>query len=246
MSNAPVASILLLTEDKARGSHQALTFLLQRMLRQIDPCTQTQRIPIKPTDDEQVRLVMLANQWKNRRGIGAYEARRLLIGTIATELLRPGNHFVAVHIDGDRRWGDRATSENLQQWSREVERPIRDLIAGHREAEHVGRVMSRLFLVTPFYSLEAWTYQHTREARARCCGQHVEEIEGWAANRGLLDEVLKPKAHICLEDLHNADLASGGYPADEVLRAGKSWWLTAFGLASSPDLRKALRASWSH
>lgn len=243
---APIASILLLTEDKAKGSHQALTRLLQRMLLQIDPSTQTQRIAIEPTDDERMVLVMRANQWRAKRGPGADGARRLLIGTIATELLRPGNHFVAVHIDGDRRWGDRATSENLQKWSREVERPIRDLIAGHRGAEQVGPAMSRLFLVTPFYSLEAWTYQHTREARARCCGGHVEEIEGWAANRGLLDEVLKPKAHLCLEDVHNADLASGRYPADEVLAAGKSWWLTAFGLASSPDLRRALRASWSH
>lgn len=41
MSAAPVASILLLTEDKAEGSRQALTRLLQRMLRQIDPHTQT-------------------------------------------------------------------------------------------------------------------------------------------------------------------------------------------------------------
>lgn len=241
---APVASIRLFPEDKAKGSHQAIIRLLQRMLLQIDPYTQTQRIPIEPTDDDDMVLVMRANRWKEKGGVGADDRRRL-IRTIATELLRGDNHFVAVHIDGDRRWGERATSENLQKWSRQVERPLRDLIRDRRGAEHVGPAMSRLFLVTPFYSLEAWTYQHTREARARCCGRHAEEIEGWAHDRGLLDEVLKPKEHLCLEDMHNAELASGRYPADEVLRAGKSWWLTAFGLASSPDLRRALRASWS-
>lgn len=246
VSHETCLSILVLTEDSANAAHPTLANLLKHMLKQVDPALQTHKVAIEPSDDEQIRLVMRANSW-NGKGHAAESARRTLCRTIAEELLRPGNHFVAVHVDGDRRWADRHASENLSRWKTLVEAPIRKLIAGrfpHRGEEQAADALRRLLVLSPFYSIEGWTYQNTTIAAARCCGAHLEEISRWGADRSALDEVYKPKDALpCLRGKHNLELSGRGYPADDVLGAGKSWFVTVWSMHNQ-TLRDALRSTW--
>ncbi|MFZ6177988.1 hypothetical protein [Nannocystis pusilla] len=88
--------------------------------------------------------------------------------------------------------------------------------------------LSKLFLLVPFYSIESWLYQNavtaTRLCRQNtaCRGRCVAQLEAWEADRGLLDEVDKPKNRLCIRDRHNAELAGAGYPLAAVIAAEKS------------------------
>ena len=69
-------------------------------------------------------------------------------------------------------------------------------------------------------------------------------FDDWAADRGVLDEVRKPKEHVCFGSDLNLELAGTGFPAKAVLDAGESWRATVESLAASPDLVAALRRTW--
>jgi hypothetical protein len=68
--------------------------------------------------------------------------------------------------------------------------------------------------MVPFYSIESWLLQATSTARKLCAShpnahETLERLAEWERDRGLLDEVVKPKEATCLRDKHNAALADG-------------------------------------
>lgn len=114
-------------------------------------------------------------------------------------------------------------------------------------AAALDKVMHRLFCFVPFYSIESWLYQHTRKARELCGKHHASRcaatFDSWEADRGVLDEVDKPKDCCCLGAEHNLDLASDGYPACETYDAGKSFFAAVEELRRSDALAAALAAT---
>lgn len=219
--------------------------LLLKMFRQVDPEAQTQRVELAPASDSKVRNVMHANRWR-ASGVASEQARRTMIATIVERLLLSPPAFVAVHFDGDQPWARRASSTVNAAFSNQVVAPVRRVLAGHLDAAGVEKALARLLVVCPFYSIEAWTYQHTTLGAERCrarCGHHVGQFEAWATDRGALDEVDKPKATVCFGSEHNADLAGPGYPAEAVHAAEKSWRATVDRLRASTDLVVALAAT---
>lgn len=240
-------SLMLLTEDSAQDAHGAVKALLIKMLKQIQPGLPTHRLSIDPPEDR-VALMMHANRWRGRldrtspgrKQPGDDQAWRTFCNTVATELIQ--GHFVVVHIDADQTWSRRTESKALADWRRTVVEQVRVLIASKRPADQVAALMSRLLVLVPHYSIEAWTYQHTTEAERQCCGRHLHIIRAWTDDRGALDEVHQPKDHICLGNRHNRALAGPGYPADAVLSAGKSWAAAVENLRACSALVEALQS----
>jgi hypothetical protein len=110
--------------------------------------------------------------------------------------------------------------------------------------------MSRLKQVVPFYSIEAWLFQNTQEA-IRLCQEHhggrdAARFQQWEQDRAALDEVLKPKAEVCLGAKHNLELASNGFPAREARAAGKSFAAIIQALCQDAELCEALRRTYIH
>lgn len=117
------------------------------------------------------------------------------------------------------------------------------------DASAVQSRLDRICAVTPFYSIEAWLYQNTTCARELCergCGRHLELIERWERDRGLLDELTRPKQALCIGGRENAELAEGftAALADALYELGKSFHETVERLERCPGIRDALRETW--
>jgi hypothetical protein len=106
---------------------------------------------------------------------------------------------------------------------------VRQLLRGRpgSTAEDAETRLRRLFPVVPFYSIEAWLFQHTEVAvrlcRERYQGRDVGQFEEWRQARTALDDVAKPKEAVCLKAAHNLECAGAGYPAQKVFEAGRSY-----------------------
>jgi hypothetical protein len=190
--------------------------------------------------------------------LGRAIAAKLLEGTVS-----PGTPlgFVLFHFDGDHAWAqrERAKTEKIADlWAfvaRSVIPPIdhalheRNRRGGAVDVE-AGRkaALLRLRRLTPFYSIEAWLFQNTAQARRACaaaCGRHLKLVAGWAADRGALDELDgddQPKNQLpCVVTKDHIALATDGYPAEEVLAVRKSYATAVDNLRRCRDLRAALR-----
>ncbi|ATB44272.1 hypothetical protein CYFUS_009759 [Cystobacter fuscus] len=235
-------SVMVLTEDSGAGAYDTVRALVKEMFKLLVPAVWTHRIDFKPLEDESARRAMHANLWKSNNPLDERN-RRLLIRSIITELLKP-HGFVLYHIDGDKPWSRHESSENVREFLTRMRSPIEAGVRSQLPAEVETR-MKRLRLLVPFYSIEAWLYQHTREAWQLCaeegCGRCHTQLGDWEKNRASLDEVTQPKeTTLCLKDKHNARLASSGFPARQVYEAEASFTGAVDGLLECDELTAAL------
>ncbi len=124
-----------------------------------------------------------------------------------------------------------------------VEPIVRAALERNRLPDQVPARMARLRRLTPFYSVEAWLYQNTVEARRLCeasCGRHVGRIQGWEAARGEIDEIERPKEALCIGASHNCALATRGFPADAAFAVEKSYTAAVEHLLACAELGDAL------
>lgn len=238
---------MVLTEDSGSDAYDTVQGLVREMLKLLVPSVRMNRVDFKPLAEEGARRAMQANNWKSGKPL--YEqARRLLIRSIITELLKPQG-FVLYHIDGDVPWSRHDTSENVRKFLECMFPPIEAGVRSQRPLE-VEMRMKRLRLLVPFYSIESWLYQHTVEARRLCaeegCGRCQSRLAEWEADRASLDDVLKPKTTtLCLEGRFNKQLAGAGFPADEVFKANASFARAVEELMDCNDLTAALERTWA-
>jgi hypothetical protein len=256
---APTLSLLVLSEDGSSHAHRTVVALTTRMLRLVDPHAQTHRIHFEPAEDS-LRLGVRANLWKSWRGPNRRDQRaiRNLCRKLAAKILEEDvSTFVLFHVDGDRPWCERDTSENVVQFKAFVQslRPLveknlrdRGLLTDKDDAQAlVAERLGRICPVTPYYSIEAWLYQNTARARELCqqgCGKHVAVIDQWERDRASLDEIRKPK--LGCAKIHN-DLLAESFTAalaDILYALGKSFHHTVKRLQSCPGIAQALRATW--
>lgn len=245
-------SVLVLTEDGAAGSCETIAALVKKMMLLVDPACRTHLIAFEPQGEHEQRA-MRGNLWKSKNPFDRQKI--VLLGrAIAAKIIEDPIGFVAFHVDGDRRWAERASSENVTKFTEFVstyERPAvhnalrrqrnRDALPTSDEdiAQAADAALARLLRLTPFRSIEAWLYQNTDEARRLCqlaCGRHVAKIDGWAADRGALDELADPKAELCLGSEHHLALAQRAFPAEDAFGANKSYAAAVMGLLDCADL----------
>jgi hypothetical protein len=250
---SPCLSILILTEDSAADAHETITALVKKMLQLLVPGCQTHRVDFEPQGENAARA-MHGNRWKSRNP----RDRQKIVDlrqSIATKLVEGTEHvpgFVMFHIDGDRRWAEQSSSENVTRFEEFVRTYVEPIVstalARQGRAEEIPARMARLRRLTPFYSVEAWLYQNTGEARRLCetsCGRHVQQIEAWEAAREELDEIEKPKESLCIAAEHNRTLATLGFPAAAVFAVEKSYTATVLHLLDCPDLCTALARTYA-
>ncbi len=246
-------SVMVLTEDSGAGAYDTVHALAKEMLKLLVTGVQTHRIDFKPLEDESARRAMHANLWKSTNPLDE-SSIRLLIRSIITELLKDTG-FVLYHIDGDRPWSERDSSENVREFRSRMLPPIEAGVRFHLQkqphaAQEPGKRMKRLQLVVPFYSIETWLYQNTREARRLCeqegCGQcYPQKLAGWEQDRASLDEVTQPKKALCFQDKHNARLASSSFPAQEAYDAEASFHHAVLQLLECDELTAALERTYA-
>ncbi len=252
-------SLLLLTEDSGAKAFETFRSLAKELLKQVDEYVQTHKISFEPVRNELALQSLHANVWKSTKARDR-QKRVELIRTLATQVMLEDG-WVLFHFDGDRVWADREPSENVEKFQKLVREGVRELVvlrlseqrSGSTPQEielHARARLARLKTVVPFYSIEAWLFQNTREA-IRLCEEHyngrdVERFQAWAQNRTELDEVLKPKEAVRLGAGHNLELASNGFPARDVRAAGKSFAAVIAALSEDAELHAALARTYAY
>jgi len=236
--------MLVLTEDSGRDGHATVLALVTKMFRLLDASCETHRIAFEPRNEQAQRAVR-GPRWKSTDARDAADLTTLW-ATIATRLATGG--FVSFHVDGDRRWSERASSEHAAKFDAIVRTRVRNVLRAKRVSPaEVDALMGRLFAVMPYYSIESWLFQNTRTAielcRAHHDGRDVERLEAWALDRTSFDEIEKPKETLCLRDQHNLALARNAYPADEVYGAGCSFAEAVNLMLANNELLKALAST---
>ncbi len=165
-----------------------------------------------------------------------------LVRTIATKLAEETPGFVLFHYDGDRIWSQRTTSENTQKFEGLIISAVRQLLSSRQKESRLDRLLP----IVPFYSIEAWAYQNTQEAK-RICQEHKLDsgvLDAWESDRTLLDELEMPKNHpVGLGALHNLRLLQSGYPSSEVFDAERSLFETTMRLLRCEALEQTWKAT---
>lgn len=264
MTRAPVASLLILTEDGSTHASATIEMLVRELLRHSSPGVRLDRVDFEPANEE-ARKMLAGNQFPDAK---KYSERTRLHQAIADKLVAEDG-FVFQHVDADRRWKERARnpSANLANLERHIVTPVRRLVDARTrgssprprrrrerpsssltEAELTAKVnerMARYIRLVPYREIEAWLYQNTRvatrlcQANPGCRGVHTTQLAAWAADRGALDDVEHPSDALCFGKQHNTELARG-YPTAEVVAAGKSLAAAVDAIRACTALRRAL------
>jgi hypothetical protein len=245
MATAHLGSLLIITEDSGADAHATIIAVVKRMLQLVVPDYQTHRLGFDPKD-AQAQNALQGTGWKSADP-KSHADRATALRTIATKLGRKDG-FVLFHIDGDRTWAERSTSENVARFDTHVVARVRRILLSHAStAQDAEARLRRLFPVVPFYSIESWLFQHTEVAiricRDRYQGRDIAMFEAWREDRAALDDVKKPKETVCLKASHNLECAGRGYPAQAVFEAGRSYMECVLRLQSSADLKALLDAT---
>lgn len=233
--------VALLSEDRSEGTWRGLKAVLLKLLRRFEDDGYTQRVDIQPADAN-VRPVVIANRWRSTSPKDQ-AAKRELWRYVARKISEPKG-FVVFHYDGDERWSRRALSKARAQFDREIRTRVAQVLSGSNlTQQEITRRMARLIECVPFYSTEAWLYQATERAKALCeahhRGEHVGQLDAWAADRTLLDDVLKPKDECCLQDEYNEDLGRH-VPVRDVVETGRSMTWFVWSLYACGELHDAI------
>jgi hypothetical protein len=256
---ATCLSVLVLTEDSGTKAFETLRSLAKELLKQVDEYVQTNKISFEPVRNELALQALHANVWKSTKAKDRQkqvELRR----TLATQVMLEDG-WVFFHFDGDRAWSARESSENVTKFQSLIREKVRELVLTKLSEQQGGSAsqqldaqadarMARLKTVVPFYSIEAWLFQNTREAIRLCQerygGRDVDQFQAWAQDRAVLDEVLKPKDAVCLGAAHNLELASNGFPTREVRAGGKSFAAAVEALNQDSELLEALARTYAY
>jgi hypothetical protein len=218
----------------------------------VDPETETQHLEFEPANDEHVRALSIANRWQSTAPADTARKVRLL-RAIASKLSEPGG-FVFYHFDGGTSWSERGEHKTRNKFRSIVEHGVRNILQMHLEQqgqsekevrEFVEDAMARLISIVPHYSIEAWCFQNVAAARDLCVKHHQgcpgqAAFQNWEQDRGVLDEIEKPKEACCLHDKHNCELVGPGFPRDEAYRTGKSFAFAVGTMSRCNALTRAL------
>jgi hypothetical protein len=246
-------------EDGSSHALKVLERIAKKMLKQVDPKVQTHKLSFDILQAS--RKCAKPSDWGSQKQC-RYQDKVALQRSVASALAQ--KQVVLFHYDGDVAWSCKDNAHNAKTFDAEIRAKVRATLATRnvgvfrsqgrsapratsRTEDEVNQLLTRLVDVVPYYSIEAWLYQNTRDAIAlcdnHCNGADVGQFKRWAADRSLLDEVERPKDNIRLGSRFNEQLASG-IPAEDVLAVGKSWAAVVERLRNCEALRCDLRKTW--
>jgi len=261
-SEAAGISLVILTEDSGKDGRTTVEALAKRMLQLVVPGYGRHRLHVVPRDSQEEEA-MRGNVWKtDGKNPKDHERRVRLLRYLVRQLSLPDT-FVLFHIDGDRPWSERHTSENVEKFDRLVRARLPQVAdrgrANNAKTRTYGPAYTNppvlrfehLILICPFRSIEAWLYQNIAVAVEICHrehqGAHSHELQTWESRRDKLDELPTPESSVCLAKAFNLELATRGFPAQAAYDVRKSFAATVERLRACRALVQALERtrSWT-
>jgi len=234
--------LLVITEDSAQEAFTALSWLVKKAARLLEPQTQTQHLQLSPlTGNQGARLAAMAMGWKSQQPADDNK-RRDLVRTITTALL--GETWVIFHYDADVDWKRYHQSLNRERFARQMRADIERALRAQKLSEtQVQARLSRLVEWVPAYCIEAWYYRAWDCLRAFCVdAAHLERLAVWQAAPENLENEEQPWKHTAAGRRENLALAKE-FPATEVYGLRLSFFEGIEKLRGADGLLAALAAT---
>jgi hypothetical protein len=263
VTKAAALSIVILTEDSGKDGRATVEALARRMLHLVAAGYDERRIDFVPRDPREEEA-MRGNVWKADGKNPRERERCVRLRRYIARRLCQQNTFVLFHIDGDRVWSERHTSENVAKFEQLIRSTLPQVLERGRANSSRTQAgaqanadplpvlqVEHLILLCPFRSIEAWLYQNLRAAIDICRREHKEahvtELEAWEERRGELDELPAPQKALCLGKTFNLELATSAFPASRANDVKKSFAESVDRLAGCDALVRALdeTRSWA-
>jgi hypothetical protein len=237
--------VLVLTEDRSKSANQTVQAILRIILSCASSVVDLSQVEMSPVPDSRAASVLPGNLWKSAKKT-ANAGVMDLVDRIAIQLAQ--GHFVVHHVDGDRTWSERETSENVLQYREVIERRVRGRLRDSKKLRgpELDEHMSRFLRLVPFWCIEAWLFQNTNEAAQHCPAVDHEcpaKLGEWEGDRGKLDEERTPKELLCFGSKYNLDLATESFPTSAVVSAQKSFAAAVALVRSCAPLMQRLQAA---
>jgi hypothetical protein len=213
---------IIFSEDQQRDAPQVVIAFVKRLLQHVSANVQTHLPEYVP--DNNHKAVMSGNNWREKKGQSRRPETIRLIRAIADYLAEPDT-FVVFHTDGDTKWSDRAESNIRGQFQQRIVEKVHAVLQGSKKLTEQERLRSaaRLLHLVPHYSIEAWIFQNIERCRHHGKPSDVEQLDLWAKDPRLLDEVSKPKESLSFGDKHNHDIATVSFPTARLVTADASF-----------------------
>lgn len=239
-------AVLVLTEDTGNDAHATVCAVARKLLRLIEPGLDERHLHFDQAD-ELARAGMNFTCYKSSNPRD-YAKKVTLAQAIARHLLTDERDTaVLVHVDADGPWSTRDEVHlcaNARRFSEEIVRRVAALLEQQRQPHRLDQIA----LLVPFWTLESWLYQNTREALRLCQDPKYRDdtrhFELWQQSPHLLDEHERPKDTVRFGAKYNLDLASKGFPAGRLHQLGLSF--AAAVEAARPRLAPLLAAHTHH
>jgi hypothetical protein len=214
--------ILILTEDGADKAPTTLQHVIVRLLRAAFPGIDTSKLVFIPRSTQAARSAR-ANKWKSNKREDERD-QRILTRDIATQVTEVDS-FVFFHFDGDTPWSQRSSALTSGQF----EEKIIQRVNTHAHQQKRGRIadfsIQKIIPLVPYYAIEAWLFQNVETCRKLTSKpSDLAVLDKWHADRGQLDELVKPHQYISFAKIENSTLAEtlSNATVSEVEAVGKS------------------------
>lgn len=240
-------SVLVLTEDTGNDAHAIVCALVEKVLFLLEPGLDRQQLRFDQAT-ERARAGMGFNCYKSATGRD-HDKKVDLAQAIARYLLvTDRDAIIFVHVDADGPWSTRDEThlcDNARRFTEEIVRRVAAIL----EQQQQPHRLEQIAMLIPFWTLESWLYQNTREA-LRICQEYPQyrgeaaHFELWQQRPHLLDEHVRPKDTVRFGSKYNLRLASEGFPAGRLYQLGLSF--TAAVEGARPGLAPLLAAHTHH
>lgn len=240
-------AVLVLTEDTGDNAHDTVCAVVEKVLFLLEPGLDRQKLAFGKAT-ERARAGMGFNCYKSASGRD-HDKKVDLAQAIARHLLvTDRDAIIFVHIDADGPWSTRDEIHlcaNARRFSEEIVRRVAAILEQQQQPHRLDQIA----LLVPFWTLESWLYQNTREA-LRICQEYPQyrgeaaHFELWQQRPHLLDEHVRPKDTVRFGSKYNLRLASEGFPAGRLYQLGLSF--TAAVEGARPGLAPLLAAHTHH
>ena len=107
-------------------------------------------------------------------------------------------------------------------------------------SEEVDEQMAKLIVLTPFYSIESWTYYNTAVLRTLCEQHEQAKVDGWASNPSQIEEIERIGEQLVDGKKHNQQLAEQQFPSNVAMQVRKSFADAVNRMRASTPLMAAL------
>jgi hypothetical protein len=227
-------SVLVLTEDTGDDAHATVRALVEKVLFLLEPGLDRQQLRFDRAT-ERARAGMGFNCYKSA-GQRDHGKKADLALAIARYLRVEGRDAVVfVHIDADGPWSTRDQThlcDNARRFTKEIVHRVAGFLAAdaRRTQRDETHRLQQIALLVPFWTLESWLFQNTREGLAHLPGipantaarpQHFELWQQRPAPARRARAARRTTVRFGAK--YNLRLASEGFPAGRLYQLGLSF-----------------------